>query len=268
MNLKDLKGFFDPDPENLNYRPDWKSMSAGDRASYIWMYYKIPIIIGVVILYFIGYWIARWVTRTNEILYTGSVNLVLSGEQQHALTDAYTSDPARGFGKRDRVSFTDMGFISDDPNAWVSPVAGATQVKLLASIAADQLDVVFMDQAAFDIFSADDALLDLEALAEGRIEFESGDGSDSESTGNEVSQENMTYLAGISGSFVENTVSGVEGEDGEKSPDTRKWLGIDMTDNPLFQGAGFDGPVYAGILAQSSRIDESIDYLQYVREGK
>lgn len=238
MSIRNLKGFFDPDPENLNYRPDWKSMSAGDRASYIWTYYKIPIIIGVVILCFIGYWIAGWITRTNEILYTGSVNLVLSEEQQYALTDAYTSDPSRGFGKRDRVSFTDMGFISDDPNAWASPVAGATQVKLLASIAADQLDVVFMDQAAFDMFSADDALLDLKELA------------------------------GISGSFVENTVSGVEGEDGEKSPDTLKWLGIDMTDNPLIKGAGFDGPVYAGILAQSSRIDESIDYLQYVREGK
>ena len=225
MSMKGLKAFFDPDPEKLNYRPDWKSMSPGDRASYIWTYYKIPIIIGVVILYFIGYLIVQWATRTNEILYAGSVNLVLSEEQRRALTDEYTSNPAFGFGKRDRVSFTDLGFISDDPNSWMSPVANVTQVKLLASIAADQLDVVFMNQEAFDLFCANEALLDLKGLAD----WESGGG---------------------------------------ESALTPNGLGIDMTGIPLFQGAGFDGPVYAGILEQTSRVDESVAYLQYVREGR
>ena len=35
MSIRNLKGFFDPDPENLNYRPDWKSMSAGLGAGHL-----------------------------------------------------------------------------------------------------------------------------------------------------------------------------------------------------------------------------------------
>ena len=241
---KSLKRLFNPDPEHLNYKPDWKTMTAREKAAYIWEYYKIPIIVALIAIYFLVALIVRFVYRKHTVLYVGSANIaVLDDGTLAALTDDYTAgDPA--FGKRDRVSFTYLGDFLNDPDSVPGGRSDISLAKVLATMAADQLDVVLMDRAAFNYFSEAGYLMDLEELP------------------TELMDET------ISSRLVRNTVV-LESNELERAYDPSLPLqeetqiglfGVDLSGCPLFSG----GEVYAGIINQDSRTEESIKYIKYL----
>ena len=50
---------------------------------------------------------------------------------------------------------------------------------------------------------------------------------------------------------------------------TREALyGLDLSDTPLIRQAGFEDPVYLGIIANSPRLDAVMEYLRYLTAGE
>ena len=85
----------------LDYKPDWKSMKLSDKAGYIWDYYKIPIAIALVMIYLAGYFCYRYVTRKYPVLYVDAVNLTLGEDLSGALADGYKGAAGLQPGGRD-----------------------------------------------------------------------------------------------------------------------------------------------------------------------
>ena len=304
-----LPSFFDPDPEDLNYKPDWKQMSTADKASYIWTYYKVPIVILVVILGLIIHAISGYINRKNDILFVGTANMAIPEEVLPLFTDDYiASDPS--FGKRDSVSMAYLGTLSDASPAMYMTGPAATQMKIMASVEAGQLDVVLMDREAFDMLSMNGFLLDLGRLTAGGTAGGSGtdtaieadtegrtaaaDGTDTtggtgaldetamadEADGEasplpELSAQNLTILEQIRDLLTENTViTESNAAEAQLDPDIelhevkeQKLLGIDLTGSGPFAGIAPEEKVYAGIIVNTTRVDQSLSYIGYLLQA-
>jgi len=322
-----LPSFFDPDPEDLNYKPDWKQMSTADKASYIWTYYKVPIVILVVILGLIIHAISGYINRKNDILFVGTANMAIPEEVLPLFTDDYiASDPS--FGKRDSVSMAYLGTLSDASPAMYMTGPAATQMKIMASVEAGQLDVVLMDREAFDMLSMNGFLLDLGRLTAGGTaggsgtdtaieantegETAAGGGTDTaieadtegrtaaadgtDTTGGtgaldetamadeadgeasplpELSAQNLTILEQIRDLLTENTViTESNAAEAQLDPDIelhevkeQKLLGIDLTGSGPFAGIAPEEKVYAGIIVNTTRVDQSLSYIGYLLQA-
>ena len=238
--------------DSIDYKPDWSAMTGAQKAGYIWDYYKIPIIAGLVILYLTGYFVYRHATRTTPVLCVDAVNVIVSEKLSHELTDSYTSQP--GYGKRDCVLFESGLFLTEDEQTPAYAQSYAMQMKLLASIVAGQLDVVLMDREAFDIFSRENYLMDLSALTK------------KGSTGSPALPED------IAADFVENTAVLSDNADlADADPSVEHEAetvtapyGIDLSRTKLLGRDTFDQTVYLGIIADSKRLEEAVKYIEYL----
>ena len=236
----------------LDYKPDWKSMSFPQKIGYIWDYYKLLIFIIALILYGIGYAGYRYATRTYPVLYVDAVNVVAGDDLTGILTDEYVRDPV--YSKRDRVEFQNGMFLSDDPSGPYFAEAHASQIKILASIAAEQLDIVLMNQDAFDAFSQNNYLTDLTELSQ-RSDLKYAD-----------------FLSGISEDFRKNLIILSDNEmEASVDPDVtyeaeteEAMLGIDLSRTELFGPDAFPEPVYLGIVCNTPRLDEALKYVAYL----
>jgi len=247
-----LPSFFDPDPENLNYKPDWKQMKPADRASYIWTYYKLPIVIAVIAVCLIIQAVTGYLRRTNDILFTGYANMVIPDDRIDLLTNGYiASIPSHG--KRDSVSLTYLGYLSEEPTGLNPQEAFAAQMKVLATIEAGALDVVIMDQTAFDIFSINGFLQDLSSA-----DFD------------------QAIPEQLRDKLIKNTVL-IESNAAEAQFDPtvelhevteEQLLGVDLSGSPLFSDLTEDGNVYAGIITAPARLDESLSYIAYLLDAQ
>lgn len=264
-----LLSFLDPDPENLNYKPDWKQMKPSDKFSYIWTYYKLPIAIGLAVLILIIYTAAGYINRKNTVLFIGTANLIVPDDRLDYFCDGYTAtDPA--LGKRDIVSMAWLGNLSEQPAGMYLSETAAAQMKILASVEANHLDVVLMDQAAFDTLSYNQFLLDLGELTVAGSEDPKA--AASERISEKDSGENPSLPHQLTGALVENTVLvETNAAEAEVNPDVElhevkqsQLVGIDLSGSPLASDLTADGRVYAGIVNNTPRLERSLSYLAYL----
>ena len=267
-----LLSFFDPDPENLNYKPDWKQMKASDKFSYIRTYYKLPIAILLAVLILIIYTVVGYINRKNAILFVGTANLIIPDDRLSLFCDGYfASDPS--LGKRDIVSLAWLGNLSEGAVGMYLSETAVAQMKLLASVEAKQLDVVLMDQATFDTLSYNQFLLDLTELS-GTVSGNPEDAS-SEKLSEKAGGESLSLPEQLKGALVENTVL-VETNAAEAEVDPNvelrevtqtQFVGVDLSGSPLASDLSADGKVYAGIVSNTPRLDRSLSYIAYLMDG-
>ena len=267
-----LLSFFDPDPENLNYKPDWKQMKTSDKFFYIWAYYKLPIVILAAVLALLIYAAAGYINRKNTVLYVGTANLIVPDDRLGLFCNGYTAtDPS--LGKRDIVSLTWLGNLSEGAVGMYLSETAVAQMKLLASVEAKQLDVILMDQAAFDTLSYNQFLLDLGELS-GTVSDNPEDPS-SERLSEKGSKEDLSLPEQLKGALVENTVL-VETNVAEAEVDPNvelrevtqtQCVGVDLSGSPLASDLSADGKVYAGIVSNTPRLDRSLSYIAYLMDA-
>ena len=149
--------------ESLNYKPDWTSSTAHEKAGYIMDYYKIPIAGVCIALIIAGSFIHNIVTRPNPILHVTCVNCLLGDNEIAMLTDGYTSGPA--YGRRDKVLLENGLFLAADPSEKFDTNSMVTQMKLMAMAAAGDLDVLLLDKSALNVLNGSEDLMDLDSLA-------------------------------------------------------------------------------------------------------
>lgn len=231
----------------------FQKMSLSDKADYIYMYYRLPIAVGLVVLYLVCSTVYRQLTKKEVVLYSALINISVGDDLESQLSGDFISasgaDP-----KKTEVYLYRRVYLSNDPSAEDHEYAYASKLKLMAAIGAKQLDVVLMNKEAYDIYSQNGYLLDFHSL---------------------LSQNDSLYRL-LEPHLTANTViiedNAIEYALNEakryKAVTEEVTNGLDVSEFPMFQEAGFPDSVYLGVIANSPRSPAVIEYIEYLADGQ
>ncbi|MCI7574727.1 MAG: hypothetical protein MSS94_08370, partial [Clostridiales bacterium] len=119
--------------------------------------------------------------------------------------------------------------------------AYASRMKLLATVNSRQLDLVLMNREAYNLCSASGYLLDLSDILDSAC-----------LTANQVILEDNAVEYNLNAAQEYTAVT------------ETVYNALELTQLSAFQKAGFSDSVYIGIIANTPRLPESQDYLNYL----
>ncbi len=236
--------------QNFTRIDSGKNLHGLQKLQYIWDYYKLPLLAACIILYIIGYIIYGKVTHKDVALYIASVNITMSDSLSAELTDGFLSASDID-SSRNTVSLYSNLYLTDDTDDEMFQYSYASSMKILGSIDGELLDVVIMNQEAFDAFSQNGYLCDLEALL-ADTDPELYELLESALTTNIIIQDDNSSEMNLDES-VSYTAEIEEG-----------LYGLDLSGSSLIQEAGFNGTLYLGVIENSPRKETAIAYLHFL----
>lgn len=227
-----------------------KTLKGRTKVQYIWDYYKLPLAILGILLYIVAYNLYNHFTHKESILYIALVNVnageTLTGGLSRDFLDSMNLDPSKN-----KIELYTGLYLTDDELNENHQYTYASRMKILAMIDGKLIDVVLMNKEAFDAFSQNGYLYDLGELL---AHVDSGlyDTIQQDLAVNivilEDNQEDLLFDSSVSYCAV------TEEHD----------YGIDLSRTRLIRNAGFGEPVYFGIIANSPRTDNAMEYLKYL----
>lgn len=233
-----------PRDENLG------SLRGFKKIQYIWDYYKFPIIILCIFLYFAAYALYRHITQKDTVLYTGLVNVIAGEDLTERLTAGFLEcqglDPARN----ELTLYINLYLTDDELNAY-HEYTYASRMKILASIEGRMLDVVLLNREAFEAFSQNGYLCNLAEL---------------------LSQNDPALYESVRDSLVDgiviledNSADLIFNDSVPYQAKTEEYpMALELSRRGTIGEAGFEDAVYVGIIANSPRTDTAIEYLSYL----
>ena len=138
-----------------------RSLHGRKRWEHIWAYYKLPIVIALIIVYMFGYAAYRHLTKKEDILYLGLVNVAAGSDLTEQLTVGFSE--SQQLTQKQQVNLLSGLLLTESENADEQYVY-ASEMKLLGAVSAQRMDVILMDAAARDELLAEDYFLDLRTL--------------------------------------------------------------------------------------------------------
>ena len=235
--------------ERAARRNAFREMSVADKADYIFTYYKLPIILVLIALWFVCSTVYRQITKKEAVLYSAYINVSVGDDLEKQLNEEFIS--AAGADPRKAEVYLYRGlYLSDNASTENHQYGYASRLKLLAAIEAKQLDVVLMNQEAYDILSQNEYLLDLSG-------FLSEDSS--------FYPLLAPYLSTNTVIIEDNAIEYNLNEADEYVAVTKGVVnGIDVSAFPMFFEAQFPDAVYLGIIANSPRLSAALQYIEYL----
>lgn len=224
------------------------------KIQYIWDYYKLPIAVCLILLYIIGYTAYGHFSKKEVLLYAGLVNVSAGGQLTDGLSGGFLDFLDADASKTELKLYTGL-YLTDDPDDPDHEYAYASRIKIIAAIDGEQLDVVLMDRRAFDAFSQNGYLADMEELLqdlepEARAEWEPCLASNTA-----ILEDNADDLL-LDSSLDYQAVT-------ETYP-----MGLLISRKGLLKEAGFEGDVYLGVIKNSPRMDRAAEYITYLSRKK
>ena len=230
--------------ERATNRAAFKRMRPAEKADYIFTYFKLPLVLILIVVVALGTALVRTLTHKDPVLYVAFTNVVAPPQVEQALTTDYVTSIGEDPGRKEVVSYREL-YLTKQTTLADHEYAYASRLKVMASVDGDQLDVVFMNDESFDILSESGYLLDLEQYFEG----------------DEVLRENRV----IESSNEVEVNLGEADELEEVTHPTRSAL--EVTDSKLLDHFSGSESISLGIIANTERKDQALDYLAYV-EGR
>lgn len=227
----------------------FQKMNLADKAEYICTYYKLPILLGLIALYLCGSTVYRQLTKKDAVLYLAYINVAVGENLNAQLKERFLS--ARGADPKKTEVYLYSGlYLSENPSLENHEYQYASNLKLMAAIEAKQLDVVLMNKEAYDIFSQKGYLLNLCSLL----------------TSNEPLYRLLEpYLTANTVILEDNAIEYMLNEAHRYQTVTEEVTnGLEVSSFPLFQEAGFQRPVYLGVVGNSPRLPAAIQYIEYL----
>lgn len=233
--------------ERAARKASFRGMNLAGKADYIYTYYKLPVLLGLIALYLVCSAVYRQMTKKEAVLYTALVNVSVGDELESQLNEGFIS-ASEADPRKAEVYLYRGTYLSDDPSAENHAYGYASKLKLMAAIEAKQLDVVLMNKEAYDLCSQKGYLLEFPDLL-----------PDSQYR---LLEENLTTNTVI---LEDNAIEYALREANRYQAVTEEVPnGIDVSTLPLFQEAGFSDPVYLGVVANSPRLPAVIEYISYL----
>ena len=230
-------------------RAAFQRMSLAEKAEHIWIYYKMPIILGMIGLYLLCSAVHHQLTKKEVVLYSAHINVTAGDDLAFYLNENFIS-AAGADPKKSEVYFYRGIYLSNDPSSENHQYAYASRLKMMAAIEAKQLDVVLMNREAYDLFSRQGYLLDLNNL---------------------LSQNDSLYRL-VEPYLTTNTVVLEDNSIEYALNEANRYLevteevtnGIDVSMFSAFEQAGFPASVYLGVMPNSPRIPAVMEYIEYL----
>ena len=152
--------------------------------------------------------------------------------------------------KNELKLYTDLYLTDDELNAY-HEYTYASRMKILASIEGKQMDIVLMNREAFDAFSQNGYLHDLDSF---------------------LSAEDPDLYRALEPSLVSNIVILEDNADDMALDDSLSYsaltqehrFGLNLSESPYVEQAGFGDTVYLGIVANTPRTEAVMSYLRYL----
>ena len=224
-----------------------KNLKGTAKIRFIWDYYKIPIFLICVCVYAAGYIVWRNVTAEFPQLYVAYVNVEAGEALDRQLTEGFI-DHLQPREKHSVVRAIRDLALTENLQEVDGSYVYASQVKILSAIDNQQLDVVLMNKEAFDAFSQNGFLADLDSFAK---EHDLTNLEPYFIDNIEILSDNMTDV------MTDPTIE-------YHSETTTYPMGIDISEFPCIKEAGFPDHVYLGIIANTERADNAAAYVAYL----
>ena len=109
-------------------RDTLRSLHGRKKWEHIWAYYKLPIAIVLIVVYILGYAAYRHVTKKEDVLYLGLVNITAGSDLTEQLTSGFAE--AQGLTKKQQVDLLSGLLLSESEHAEEQYVY-ASEMKLL-----------------------------------------------------------------------------------------------------------------------------------------
>ena len=218
----------------------------------LWDYYKLHMVVAAFLLYFLGSMVYRAVTYRDVLLYVAAVNITESDKLTFALRDHF-SDYIDMDSAKEKIELYSKLYLTTDVNSENYGYSYASEMKIVGSIEAKQLDVVLMDKEAFDAFSANGYLMDLHiflfANAPSFLQAH-----DDDIVKNTVVLEDNAEEVRLDKNVSYEAVT-------EEVPN-----GILLSDSAFAKHLGFSAPVYLGVLQNTEHGEMAAKYVEYLFE--
>jgi hypothetical protein len=228
--------------EKAAHKAAFQAMSPAEKAEHIFTYHKWTILLILLVILVLSSILHRQLTQKKPVLYLAVINISFGEEIQKRLTEDFLTETGGNPRRQEVYLYRDL-YLSEDADALNHEYAYASKVKLGGAISAEKLDLVLMNQEAYDIFSRQGYLLELTALP---------DALSASLVENEVilSDNSVDYLLGNAAQeqVITKTVPNA----------------LAVSSLPLFRDAGFDGALYIGVISNSPRPEEAKAYLRYL----
>lgn len=231
-----------------------KHLHGKQKIQYIWNYYKLPIVICLIFLYIIVYTIYGHFSKKETLLYAGTVNVSAGERLTGELSGGFLDYMDVNTSKTELKLYAGL-YLTDAPDDPNREYTYASRIKIIASIDDEKLDVVIMNKEAFDAFSQNGYLSDMEELLR-----DTDPGSLAElkpylATNAVILEDNADDIR-LNKSLSYEAVT-------EEYP-----MGLLLSQKGLFKKAGFEDDVYLGVIKNSPRMDMAIEYIKYLYTGK
>ena len=217
-----------------------RQLSPAEKLGHIWLYYKAPILLTILALGILVSGVYRAATKKDPVMYLACLNVSVGEDMEARLTEDYLTCRGLNPTRTEMRLYRDL-YLSDDPAASDHEYAYASRMKLLATINSKQLDLVLMNREAYDLCSASGYLLDLTNLVDSAY-----------LTANQVILEDNAVEYNLNEAKEYIVVTQTQSN------------AVELTQLSAFQEAGFSGSVYIGIIANTPRLPECQDYLDYL----
>lgn len=223
-------------------------MTPAQKREHIWTYYRAHILLAAVLVAIAVSSVCRIVTTKEPVLYAAFLNVSAGSQLESALSEDYLVSQGYDPRKHEIYFHTDL-YLSGNPSPENAEYAYVSSMKVMATIEAGDLDLVLMNQEAYDLCSGSDYLLDLTEL---------------------FSPEDPRIAPYLTSNLVileDNSLEFDLGEAEEYIAVTETVPNaLDLSELPLFRDAGLSGRVYLGIISTSSRLEECADYIAILTE--
>lgn len=230
--------------------PNLSSLHGMKKIQYIWDYYKFPLLLICIVLYAAGYILYQHSVDREPVLYAALVNVTAGEDLTRQLGEGFLEYMGMDASEQELTLYSGL-YLTDDELNENHQYAYASRMKILASIEGKYLDIVLMNREAFDAFSQNGYLCNLEEMLcrENPALYERL--KDNLKDGIYIIEDNSAEIL-FDDSIPYHAVT-------EKYP-----MGLDLSQTGRIARAGFPETVYLGVIANSPRTDRAISYLEYL----
>ena len=217
---------------------------------YLWDYYKLPLAAAAIALYIALYAVYGRFTHKDTVLYAALVNVAVGETLTEELSSRFLTAQNLNTNANTFRLYSGL-YLTDDENNIYHEYTYASRLKILASIDAEQLDVALMNKEAFDAFSQNGYLSNLDELLAEEVP--------------ELHQQLAPYFVTNTVILEDNSEDLLLDDSADYHAETESYpMGMDLSASPMIQKGGFQETVYLGIIKNSPRIHTVFDYLEYL----
>lgn len=230
-------------------RAAFAAMAPGEKLDHLWTYYKWPFLLGLAAVFIIVSSVRYLTAKKKPVLYTAYLNTVIGNDLEEELTGGFLQ--AEGIDASRSEVYVYRGlYLSEDASAETHETAYASRIKLLAAIENHQLDLVLMNQEAYDILSHNGFLMELDSFFQKDTDLERVAAPSLVSNEVIIEDNAIAYQLGEADSYEQETVS--------------QRNALLLSSSPFIASANFDASVYLGVIANTERQDACLKYLHYL----